>query len=87
MDRGVDGFRIDSIPFLYEDINMPDEPEISNVTINGVLGYYSLNHTYTLDQPETYQLSAEFRELLDSYAKKDGRTRYGLNYLYSKLRE
>lgn len=64
--NGVDGFRMDAVPHLFE-INYPfDEP------INSVEGttkdYNSLNHIYTKDQPETYNLVQSWRKTLDEYA-------------------
>lgn len=75
MDKGIDGFRVDSANFLYENITMVDEPVISNITINHLPAYRSLNHTFTLDQPENYQIISEFRKILDEYSEKDKITR------------
>jgi len=61
--------------YLYEDASFPDEEIITNRTVNGYPEYTAVNHTYTINQPETYTMSAEFRALLDSYSRKDGETR------------
>ena len=75
LDKGIDGFRVDSVMYLFEDSRLRDEPVISNETIEGYPAYKALNHAYTIDQPETYDMLAQFRELLDSYKQKDGHTR------------
>lgn len=75
---------MDAVNYLYENADFPDEPVISDGSSQPILSntveetslvYKSLNHTYTTDQPETYELLAEFRQLLDSYKQKDGHTR------------
>ena len=69
MDRGVDGFRIDAINVLIEDIRMRDEPK-SNNTNAAPDEYEYLEHIYTRDQNETYDVLKSWRTLLDEYAKK-----------------
>lgn len=72
----MDGFRVDSIMYLFENASFPDEEIITDSKVNGYPEYYfAVNHTYTINQPETYRMGAEFRELLDSYKRKDGNTR------------
>lgn len=80
----MDGFRVDSVMYLYENKDFPNEPVISSSTLDSTLTYYSLNHIYTIDQPETYEMAAEFRELLDSYNKKDGHTRFYYKLIIKK---
>lgn len=75
LDKGVDGFRVDSIMYLFEDSQFQSEPVISSKLIDGYPSYKSLNHTFTIDQPETYDMLAQFRALMDEYKQKDGKTR------------
>lgn len=57
MDRGVDGFRIDAISFLYEvaansDGTYPNEPAAApSPSCNTPEAYCLLDHIYTYDQP------------------------------------
>ncbi|XP_018360680.1 PREDICTED: maltase 1-like [Trachymyrmex cornetzi] len=69
LDLGVDGFRVDSAPFIYEDSELLDEPK-SN--IDGVTSreYKYLKHIYTMDLIDTYKLFGEWRKFMDSYASK-----------------
>lgn len=69
-DKGVDGFRIDAIPFLYETVEnqttstYDDEPKSGKCKPNE---HCYLNHPYTLDLDETYEMVYEWRKICDSY--------------------
>lgn len=64
------GFRIDAIPHLFE-TGMEDEPRSSDE--NALPYEYSfLNHIYTKDQPETFDMVYHWRELVDNYTKTKG---------------
>ncbi|XP_015111692.1 maltase 1 [Diachasma alloeum] len=67
LSKGIDGFRVDAVPFLYEFENLPDEPlsNLPNVTANE---WEYLLHDYTQDLDETYQLVGSWRKVLDDYA-------------------
>lgn len=67
LDLGVDGFRVDSSAFIYEDVNLRDEPR-SNATGVTPRDYKYLNHIYTMDLIETYKLFDEWRKYTESYA-------------------
>ncbi|XP_055910387.1 uncharacterized protein LOC129944747 [Eupeodes corollae] len=62
LDRGVDGFRIDAVPHMYEKINedgsYPDEDPNKNEC--------------TRDQYENVELLYEWREFLENYRKQNG---------------
>ena len=49
-DKGVDGFRMDAVPFLFEDQEFKDEP-LSGKT-DDPEDYNYLNHIYTWNFPE-----------------------------------
>lgn len=69
MDRGVEGFRVDAILHLFEDEKLRDEPR-SNIPNVPVDEYLYLNHIYTRDLNETYEIARDWRNLLDDYASK-----------------
>lgn len=72
LNNGIDGFRIDAIPHIYEVENISlNEPPIGQ-NLNLSL-HASLNHIYTKDQPETYDLVQEWRNFVDEYAKNNNR--------------
>lgn len=52
---------------------MEDEPVIDPSI---PLSYDNLNHIYTVDQVEIYDLLTEWRQILDDVKKKDNNTRY-----------
>ncbi|XP_050543464.1 maltase 2-like isoform X6 [Daktulosphaira vitifoliae] len=87
LERGVDGFRLDSANFLFESKDLSNEPKAENNTNMKDTDYYSLNHTYTIDQPETYELHHTWRELLDEYKEKDGSTRLLVVECYSPFNQ
>ncbi|CAH1402759.1 unnamed protein product [Nezara viridula] len=65
LDKGLDGWRMDAVPFLVEDKQLREEPYIPNCTrkIPGTCMY----HIWTQNQPETYEVMKEFDELLLEY--------------------
>jgi len=92
LDFGVDGFRMDAIPSLFEDLELRDEPSSGNYeesqVVTGWLWFTgaegldsddpgNLNHIYTFNLDETYDMVYQWRELLDSYTtEKGGDTRW-----------
>lgn len=82
MNLGVDGYRVDAVPFLFEDPEFLDEPrkpeEMASKEKNT---YEQYIHTNTMDLNETYDMIGQFREVLDEYKRKDGNTRYDGNLL------
>lgn len=76
LDRGVNGIRTDSVPYLVEHEGFLDEPVVEGKsTSDSKLEHDSLKHVYTMDQPESYDVLKEFRSVLDSYTAKGGPTR------------
>lgn len=65
--KGVDGFRVDSVPFLFETNYTSDEPKSSKEGTTED-DYENLDHILTKDLPETYKLVQSWREILDEYA-------------------
>lgn len=69
---GVDGFRIDAVTKVYEAAHLKDEPYLNDNN-----NYNSLDHVYTKDQDETFELVYEWRRFLDEYsATAGGDSRY-----------
>jgi alpha-glucosidase len=66
LDRGVDGFRVDALRQLVEDEQLRDNPP--NPDYHDGLGpYQALLPIYTADRPETLQMAARMRQLIDGY--------------------
>lgn len=76
LDRGIDGYRLNSVSNLFEDSKFLDEPkkpeEIAEKEKNTHEQYY---HPYTMDLPETYDMINQFRNVMDEYKQRDGKTR------------
>ncbi|WP_299191196.1 alpha-glucosidase [uncultured Litoreibacter sp.] len=72
LDRGVDGFRLDTINFYFADAQLRDNPalppEKRNATIApSVNPYNHQEHLYSKNQPENIAFLKRFRALLDEY--------------------
>jgi alpha-glucosidase len=72
LDRGVDGFRLDTINFYFADKALRDNPalppEARNATIApSVNPYNHQEHLYSKNQPENIDFLKRFRALLDEY--------------------
>lgn len=70
LGKGVDGFRVDAVPWLFEDPNFRDEPLSGNS--DDPLRPEYLNHIYTQDLPETVDMVYQWREVLDTYKNTSG---------------
>jgi alpha-glucosidase len=82
LGRGVDGFRFDAVNYLFEREDLADEPKSNKI---GYLDtdYDSLTHTSTLDQPETYSIVRQWRQMLDSYRTREKKTKFMMVECYS----
>lgn len=67
MNKGIDGFRIDAVPHIFEHDDLLDEPR-SNKPGVGEKDYGYLNHIYTFDDPRNYDLVKSWRKVLDDWA-------------------
>ncbi|XP_034106728.1 maltase A2 [Drosophila albomicans] len=88
LDLGVDGFRIDAVPHIYEhrnaDGSYPDEPVSGWSSDPDSYDYH--DHIYTKDQPDTVELMYEWRDYLLKYeAEHGGETRVLLAEAYSAV--
>lgn len=74
LNKGVDGFRIYAIPYIFETVNAdgsyPDEP-ISGLT-NDTTSIDYTTRIYTKDLQETYDLVYDWRAMMDEYKVKHG---------------
>lgn len=75
LDRGVAGFRVDAISHLFEvkanaDNLIPDEPKSGYTNDTDDFNY--LDHIYTFNQPETYDMNVQWRQLLDDFQRERG---------------
>jgi len=83
LDRGVDGFRLDTVNFYVHDKQLRDNPPLSlNAEDGNFMGvdapdtnpYGFQDHLYDKSQPENILFLQRFRALLDQY---EGRTTVG----------
>lgn len=70
LKRGVSGFRIDAVNYVFEDKQLRDEPLSGATSDPNSVDY--LNHIYTRNQEENYGLIQHWRKLLDDYSEKYG---------------
>ncbi len=76
LDRGVDGFRLDTVNFYFHDKQLRDNPPL--VKVDGATSadapesnpYSFQNHLYDKTQPENIAFLKRFRSLLDSYSNR-----------------
>ncbi|XP_038073088.1 maltase A1-like [Patiria miniata] len=72
LEKGIDGIRVDSIRFIYENVDLDDEPINPDYTpIPGERPQYnSLIHNKTADLPEVQELLYVWRRLSDEYSRE-----------------
>ncbi|EAT37484.1 AAEL010540-PA [Aedes aegypti] len=67
MKKGASGFRIDAINHMFEVEDLRDEP-INDPSDPNSYGY--THHIYTKDLPDTYEVIARWRKVIDDYVKE-----------------
>lgn len=72
LDRGVDGFRLDTINFYVHDKELRDNPPLAKAERNDSIApsvnpYNHQRHLYSKNQPENLEFLAKFRTLMDRY--------------------
>ena len=72
LDRGVDGFRLDTINFYMHDKQLRDNPALPESERNSAIApdvnpYNYQNHLYDKNQPENLVFLKRFRNLLNEY--------------------
>ncbi len=70
LDMGVDGFRIDALPFANHDPKLRDNPWLYGTWPYVREEWDQQRHDHSIIQPETINLVARVRALLDSYPEK-----------------
>lgn len=84
LKRGVSGFRIDAVIYVYEDEKLRDEPLSGKTADANSVDY--LDHIYTRNQEECYGLIQHWRKLLDDYTVKNpGPARIMMTEGYAEL--
>ncbi|CAN5605652.1 hypothetical protein BH24ACT20_BH24ACT20_13930 [soil metagenome] len=68
-ERGVDGFRIDVLHIMIKDENLQDNPSDPDWE-PGDTPWDWQSRVYSEDRPEVHEISAEMRELADSYCDR-----------------
>jgi alpha-glucosidase len=77
LERGVDGFRLDTVNHYFHDLALRDNPPVTRGKTNDVPEtnpYGFQDHLYDKSRPENIAFLQRFRALLDEY---DGRTSVG----------
>ncbi len=72
LERGVDGFRLDTVNFYYHSLSLQNNPPISPEEFNetiapGVNPYNFQNHLYDKSQPQNIEFIEHIRALLDEF--------------------
>ena len=72
LDRGVDGFRLDTVNFYFHDKELRDNPPLApedrnDHTAPAVNPYNFQNHVYSKTRPENIDFLKRLRALLDEY--------------------
>ena len=91
LNRGVDGFRLDTINFYFSDTQLRDNPalpvELRNADIAPDVNPYNYQeHLYDKNRPENIEFLKRFRSLLDEYPAtaavgEVGDAQYGMQLL------
>lgn len=72
LDKGVDGFRLDTINFYFHDLELRDNPvlapELRNDSIAPTVNPYNhFDHLYDKNRPENIAFLKRFRAVMDEY--------------------
>ncbi|MEO1238228.1 MAG: alpha-glucosidase family protein [Pseudomonadota bacterium] len=72
LERGVDGFRLDTVNFYVHDAELRDNPALSNEEKNSAIApsvnpYTFQNHVYDKSRPENLDFLAKLRSVMDEF--------------------
>jgi len=75
LERGVDGFRLDTVNYYFHDKNLRDNPpmiyDAETAGLESDTNPYSMqNHLYDKSQPENIDFLKRLRSLIDSYPSR-----------------
>ncbi|XP_013201277.2 maltase A1 [Amyelois transitella] len=91
LEKGVAGMRLTSVNYLFEvDKELyggryPDEPLTGKPGL-GPNDYGYLEHVYTKDLEENYEIVSQFREVFDSISLRDNMTRVMMTDAYTNIK-
>jgi alpha-glucosidase len=71
---GLDGFRVDAMPHLFEDEALTDEPIVNGTALQQG-DYRGLEHVHTHNLPEVFSIMTKFRKTLDAYSEQTDKVR------------
>lgn len=78
LDKGVDGFRVDAVPHMYEDQRFLDHAPSAERPPEALPDEYRYwENTYTYNLPQVLDALAAIRKLCDEYSATDNKTRFG----------
>lgn len=79
-EKKVDGFRVDAVKHLFEseslENELPRNPQKFQSIHDPRIVYDDLDHKYTANQLETYDLVFSWRQLCDQISKRTNSVRY-----------
>ncbi|XP_061692587.1 amino acid transporter heavy chain SLC3A1 [Syngnathoides biaculeatus] len=76
LDKGVDGFRMDSVKHLLEAAHLRDEPQVDpDKPPESVVSEWDLHHDFTTTQLGLHDLLREWRAQMDDFSREPGRYR------------
>jgi alpha-glucosidase len=96
LDRGVDGFRLDTINFYFADSELRDNPALPPERRNAKIApavnpYNHQEHIYSKNRPENLGFLRRFRALLDEYGAcavgEIGDAQFGMDLMGEYTRE
>lgn len=97
LERGVDGFRLDTINFYFSDAELRDNPPLAPEERNADIApavnpYNHQRHLYDKNRPENIDFLKRFRALLDEYPAATavgevGDAQYGMQILQDYTRD
>ena len=71
LDKGVDGFRVDAVPYILEDAKFRNEPPNPNFDGSNKDDYNSLKHIYTQNVAGVHEIAQDWRKTVDCYSEPD----------------
>jgi glycosidase len=71
--KKIDGFRVDAFKHLYEDAELRSEAVVPAREKD--MGYGGLEHTFTTNQSEGFQLLEEWKRLFEAIGKRTNTTK------------
>jgi alpha-glucosidase len=76
MENGVDGFRVDAVPYLFEDQRFLDEPENPDRPPEALPDEYRYwLHPYSYNLPAVLDSLAQLRQTIEIYSIPDSKQR------------